>query len=133
MVMHMAKNSEFAVLCHVAESNPLHCTCHQVLRSGQQSLCAYLHTVICINLDVCCSTPQGYVNSNAVLWPDIDYIGLLSSHFICTAFTSILKKASRALQNAEASFKCCNLAFKNNLSKCTIKVQSCICMFRVCT
>lgn len=133
MVMQAAKNSEFAVLCHVAESNPLHCTCHQILRSGQQSLCAYLHTVICIDLGVCSSAPQGYVNSNAVLWPDIDCIGLLSSHFICIAFASILRKASHVLQNAEASFRWCNLAFKNTLSKCTIKVRNCIYMFRVCT
>lgn len=129
MVMHTAKNSEFDVLCHVAESNPLHCIYHQTLGSGQPRLCAYLHAVICVDLDVCCSTPQGYVNSNTVLWRDIDYIGLLSSNFICTAFTSILKKAYHALQNTEAGFRWCNLAFKNNLSKCTIKVQIRICMF----
>lgn len=92
MVMHTAKNSEFA------ESNPLHCICHQVLGSRQQGLYAYLHLVIYIDLEFCCSTPLGYVNSNAVLWPDIDCIGLLSSHLICTAFTSILKKASHSLQ-----------------------------------
>lgn len=49
MVMNTAKNSEFAVLCQVTESNSLHCICHPILGSGQQSLYAYLHLVVCVD------------------------------------------------------------------------------------
>lgn len=117
------------LLCSVRLLSLTHCTASNTGKWTAKSVClpacSYLYRLTC-------SAPQGYINSNAVVWPDVDYIGLLSSHFICTAFTSVLKKASHALQNTEVSFRWCNFAFKNNLSKVTMEIQSYILMFKVC-
>lgn len=67
--------------------------------------------VICVELDVCGSPPQGYVNPNVTLWADIDF-GLLSTHFICTAFCRHLENGlllSLKYSIQRKHFRHCNL------------------------
>lgn len=119
--MHTGKKSGFAVLCHIADSNPLPCICQQILGSRQMSM--FLCQVICVELDICCSPPQGYVNLNVIFWPDIGYIGLASGHFTRIAFYKYFEKGlvlSPKHSRQKKRFRHCNLAFKNNLSNCTM-------------
>lgn len=68
--------------------------------------------VICVELDVCGSPPQGYVNPNVTLWADIDF-GLSSTHFTCAAFYRHLEDGlllSLKYSSQRKHFRHCNLA-----------------------